>query len=153
MPIWCRPPLALQRLSRGSNDQIVLRFKKPLADGSTEVRLNPTELMRRLATIVPPPGFHLVGYHGLFASRSKLRSKVVPGARKVQEANATIPDQPPAWAFPPSVVSVEDLDLSPFPAPSPRERYLCWAELLKRTGLSTCCAVRSATGRWSSSPS
>ena len=31
------------------------------------------------------------------------------------------------------MASVEDHFLSPFHAPSPRERYLCWAELLKRT--------------------
>ena len=52
-----------------------------------------------------------------------------------------------ARAFPPSVASVEDLDLTPFPAPSPRERYLCWAELLKRTQLVDVLRSEKCDGR------
>jgi len=52
-----------------------------------------------------------------------------------------------ARAFPPSVASVEDLDLTPFPAPSPRERYLCWAELLKRTQLVDVLRCEKCDGR------
>jgi hypothetical protein len=32
--------------------------------------LQPSELLRRLATLVPPPRAHLVRYHGVFASNT-----------------------------------------------------------------------------------
>ena len=38
--------------------------------------------MERLAALVPPPRAHQVLYHGLFAPRSKWRSKVLPQYRK-----------------------------------------------------------------------
>ncbi len=40
--------------------------------------LEPTELLRRLAALCPSPGTHLVRYHGVFANRSKLRSRLPP---------------------------------------------------------------------------
>ena len=43
-----------QRLSRQSDGGFVLRFKRPLADRTTDVRLSPMELMPRLAALVPP---------------------------------------------------------------------------------------------------
>jgi hypothetical protein len=127
-----RPPLAVDRLSRGSDGQLVLRFKKPLRDGSTAVHLSPMELMRRLAAIVPPPGFHCTGYHGLFASHSKLRPKIVPAMAAPEERTTpSAADAPPRDAV---SGSGEEADrFSPFPAPEPRERYLDWASLLRRT--------------------
>jgi hypothetical protein len=111
-----RPPLSMERLSRTEDDRLELRFKKPLADGSTGIRLTPMELMRRLAGLVLPPGFHAVSYHGVFASRAKVRPKLVPAA-----------PGPPA-----EVPELSDaLDLCQ--ASPPRERYLSWAQLMART--------------------
>src|SRR5205823_8065375 len=36
------------------------------------------ELLRRLATLVPPPRAHLVRYHGVFGPASKWRKEIVP---------------------------------------------------------------------------
>ena len=69
----------------------------------------------------------------------------MPGAPKAKEASATQKAEPTsAWASPPSA---EDLNLSPFPAPSPRERYLCWAELLKRSRLVDVLRCEKCDGR------
>ncbi len=40
--------------------------------------LQPTELLPRLATLVPPSRAHLVRYHGVFAPASRWRRQVVP---------------------------------------------------------------------------
>src|SRR5258708_13578218 len=40
--------------------------------------LQPAELLRRLATLVPPPRAHLVRYHGVFAPASRWRSQIIP---------------------------------------------------------------------------
>ncbi len=48
-----RPPLAMDRITESADGAVVIRFKKPLFDGSTEVRLSPTEFLRRLASLVP----------------------------------------------------------------------------------------------------
>ena len=42
------------------------------------LELEPEELLRRLATLVPPPGVHGIRYHGVFAPNAKGRARVVP---------------------------------------------------------------------------
>src|SRR6266850_7212614 len=49
-----------------------------LGDGRTALLLQPGELLRRLATLVPPPRAHLLRYHGVFAPASRWRREVVP---------------------------------------------------------------------------
>jgi len=39
----------------------------------------PLDFIGRLVALIPAPHFNLTRYHGVFAARSKLRSKVVPG--------------------------------------------------------------------------
>jgi len=41
--------------------------------------LTPTELLERLAAIIPPARSHLVTYHGVLAPASPMRSAIVPG--------------------------------------------------------------------------
>ncbi len=57
---------------------MVLRFKRPWADGTSGVVLSPSELLQRLAALVPPPGVHTVLYHGVLSSKAEWRSQVVP---------------------------------------------------------------------------
>ncbi|HTN83733.1 MAG TPA: transposase [Sorangium sp.] len=44
---------------------------------STRRLMTPVELLARLSTLVPPPRYPLVRYHGLFAPSAKRRSAVV----------------------------------------------------------------------------
>jgi len=77
-----RPPLAKDRLRYLGGGKYDLRLKTPWSDGTTSLRLSRLEMMERLAALVPPPRAHQVLYHGLFAPRSKWRSKVLPQYRK-----------------------------------------------------------------------
>jgi hypothetical protein len=51
-----RPPLANHRLRWLSDDELLL---------------SPSELLARLAALVPPKGFNLTRYHGVLAPRSR----------------------------------------------------------------------------------
>jgi hypothetical protein len=73
-----RPPLTQERLSSLPDGKLAYRLKRPLADGRDALVLEPSELIRRLATLVPPPRAHLVRYHGVFGPASKWRSEVIP---------------------------------------------------------------------------
>jgi hypothetical protein len=85
-----RPPLSSERLERLSDDKLLLRLKTPWADGTTFLILSPTELLERLAAIVPPPRANLVRYGGVFAPHAKDRAKIVPGSseEKTEELKA-----------------------------------------------------------------
>ena len=73
-----RPPFSHERLSRLPDGRLPYRLKRPLADGRQMMLLQPSELLRRLATSVPPPRAHLVRYHGVFAPASRWRKQVIP---------------------------------------------------------------------------
>jgi hypothetical protein len=55
LPRYCaRPLFALERLEQVRDDQLVYRLPKPQADGSTQLRLTPLELIDRLAAHPAP---------------------------------------------------------------------------------------------------
>jgi Putative transposase len=73
-----RPPFSQERLSQLPDGRLVYRLKRPLSDGRTALLLEPGDLLRRLAMLVPPPRAHLLRYHGVFAPASRWRREVVP---------------------------------------------------------------------------
>src|SRR5204863_9560618 len=73
-----RPPLVQTRLSQLADGRLAYLLKRPLADGTEVLVLEPCELLRKLAALVPPPRAHLVRYHGVFAPASAWRSRIVP---------------------------------------------------------------------------
>jgi len=73
-----RPPLSLERLTELADGRLAYRLKRPLPNGPQALLLKPTELLRRLATLVPPPRHHLVRYHGVFAPNAAWRAEVIP---------------------------------------------------------------------------
>ncbi|TMB35759.1 MAG: transposase, partial [Deltaproteobacteria bacterium] len=112
-----RPPLVQTRLSQLADGRLAYLLKRPLADGTEVLVLEPCELLRRLAALVPPPRAHLVRYHGVFAPASAWRSRIVPNVEP-------IPCEPvrPDEQTPPS---------QPLPSRRPDSR-IPWAELLLR---------------------
>jgi hypothetical protein len=76
-------------------------FKRPWADGTHAVLLDPEELVEKLAALVPPPRANLVRYHGVLAPAAKWREAVVPtdADRRATSApgGAVPPDRVP-WA-------------------------------------------------------
>jgi hypothetical protein len=110
-----RPPLSQERLSRLPDGRLAYRLKRPLSDGTTVLVLDPCELLRRLAALVPPPRAHLVRYHGLFGPASAWRSKIVPEAPPLSCSRGSTPEA------------------APRPAADPRApSRIPWAELLLR---------------------
>ena len=73
-----RPPLSHDRLTEAPDGQLVVRFKRPWADGTNELRLWPVELLARLAAIIPQRGRNQLHYHGVFAPAARLRRSIVP---------------------------------------------------------------------------
>jgi hypothetical protein len=73
-----RPPLSQERLSQLPDGRIAYQLKRPLGDGRQLLLMRPTELLRRLATLVPPPRAHLVRYHGVFGPALGWRRQVIP---------------------------------------------------------------------------
>jgi hypothetical protein len=113
-----RPPLTQDRLSRLPDGRLRYRLKRPLADGTQVLVLEPRELLRRLAALVPPPRAHLVRYHGVFAPASEWRSRIVPKTESPGPREPAGPDEQAP---------------SPQPVPSRRpDSRIPWAELLLR---------------------
>jgi hypothetical protein len=106
-----RPPLSHDRLTEAPDGRLVVRFKRPWADGTNELRLEPLELLARLAAIIPQRGRNQLHYHGVFAPAARLRAAIVP--------------TPPVVArhplLPPSAQGT-----------SRSSRWLPWADLLTR---------------------
>jgi hypothetical protein len=55
-----------------------ITLKKPYADGTVAVDMDPLWLLCQLATCVPPPRFHTVHYAGVLAPASQWRSRLAP---------------------------------------------------------------------------
>ena len=68
-----RPPFALERLEQLADDALIYRLPKAQADGSTQLRLTPLELIERRAALIPPPRVHRHRYHGVLAPNAPLR--------------------------------------------------------------------------------
>ncbi|MFY0582327.1 CVNH domain-containing protein [Cystobacter fuscus] len=75
-----RGALALERLSRAEDGRITYRMKRPLPDGTTHLLFTGLELLRRPASLVPPPRANLTRFHGVFAPGAKPRPFLVPQA-------------------------------------------------------------------------
>lgn len=126
-----RPPLALSRLSLLPSGRVLLRFKRPLADGTAALELEPLALLRRLASLVPPPGSHDTAYFGIFAAHSADRRKFVKAKRVDPEecrGHAGLDEHEE---------EISTIPAAPDPDPEaaaeePPERYVRWADLLRK---------------------
>jgi hypothetical protein len=130
-----RPPIAQERLTRLSDGRVKYTMKKAWRDGTRAVVLEPLELVARLCAMVPPPGFHMTRFHGVFAAHAKDRAHVVPEREAPAEPTAQLPlfpsDEPepaPArkpWAW--LLRHVFAVDVTVCPACSGRMRWLAVA--------------------------
>ena len=84
-----RGAIALSRLSELPDGRYAYLMKRPLPDGRTHLVLDGVGLLRKLAPLIPPPRFHLLRFHGVFAPNAKLRSRVVPKPPPKSEPAAT----------------------------------------------------------------
>ena len=139
-----RPPMSLERLSELPSGKLLLKLKRPLASGTAALELTPMTLMRRLASLVPPPRSHDVCYFGVFSANARWRRRIVPappaaerrchpGKQEHDDRQYELPLDLPSEAdalFGRAGLPQGVLDL--VKAPLPRDRYLPWADLLRR---------------------
>ena len=104
-----RPPIAQNKVEHRRDGLVRIILKKPFADGTAAVDMDPLSLLCRLATSVPPPRHHTVRYAGVLGAASGWRSRIVPEA----EPEAPGPGMPGRGKR--------------------RSGYRTWAELLART--------------------
>ena len=76
-----RPKVANARLRKLSDGRVELTLKRPMHDGTRAIALTPSQLLRRLAAIVPPPRVHALRYFGALAPNAKLRPLITRGGR------------------------------------------------------------------------
>ena len=128
-----RPLLSQERLSAMPDGRLALRLKRPMADGRAELVLEPVELLRRLATLVPPPRAHLVRFSGVFGPASKWRKEIVPGETALGVAAPASPSALPGPAAEVAIATGEDAGARAAVVKKPRpEARIPWAELLRR---------------------
>lgn len=75
-----RPPIAQDKIEHRQDGLVRIVLKKPYADGTVAVDMDPLSLLCRLAASVPPPRHHTVRYAGVLAAASEWRSRIVPPA-------------------------------------------------------------------------
>ncbi|WP_395856084.1 transposase [Cystobacter fuscus] len=75
-----RGALALERLSRAEDGRSAYQMKRLLPDGTAHLLFTGLELLRRVASLVPPPRANLTRFHGVFAPGARLRPFQVPQA-------------------------------------------------------------------------
>ena len=107
-----RPPVAGERLALSASGQVRYTLKTPYRDGTTQIVLEPLDLLARVAALVPPPRMHLTRFHGVFAPHSKLRAAVTPARR--------------------GTGAVKQLPADPDTPATPRHVAMNWARRLKR---------------------
>ena len=112
-----RPPVAQDALELTADGKVLLRLHRPWRDGTRALCFEPSELLEKLAVIIPRPRINLLLYHGAFAPRGCCHSgRVVVGDAPYRVA-------PPAGDAPGAGAP---------PAAYVRPSYVAWAELLRR---------------------
>jgi hypothetical protein len=127
-----RAPFSQERLTFRADGRVVYHLRRPWPhpQGATCLVLEPHDLLRRLAALLPTPYTHLVRYHGVFASRSSMRARLpVPPCALEGDEPATPP--PGGNETQPELPSEAGVQPSSRP-PRSRRRPHCWAKLLMR---------------------
>jgi hypothetical protein len=116
-----RPPVAQDALELTPEGKVLLRLRRPWRDGTRAIRFEPSELLEKLAVVIPRPRINLLIYHGAFAPRGRCHS----GPVDVEGASSRAP-----------VPADSSASLAPgaetTPAAYVRPPYFAWADLLRR---------------------
>ena len=73
-----RPPFAHDAVKTLPDGRVRILFKQPSRLGVAHVGMDIEKFMARLCALVPPPGFHMTRYYGIFASHHRLRARIIP---------------------------------------------------------------------------
>ncbi len=123
-----RPAFAHERVEQLPNGNGSSRLPKTFYTGQTHVVVPSVEFLRRLAALMPPPRFHTIRFHGLFAPNANLRllaCALAPGHVAVDETLT------PRHACPDPRKAAKDASDNP-DAPHRRRTRMLWSQLLRR---------------------
>lgn len=134
-----RAPFSQERLVLREDGRVVYFLRRPWPDkgGVDSLVLEPRELLRRLAALVPAPYTHLVRYHGVFAGRSKFRRRLPAPPPPIGAGHAHPGQNGPegndrAPVVPGDEISPGEASLPAAATSGQRRRRVPWAELLLR---------------------
>jgi hypothetical protein len=121
-----RSPLALNRLSLTGDGMVEYKLKRPWPKpgGITHLTLKPTDFLRRLACLIPPPRTHQLRYHGVFSPSSPRRKRLPPPPVSPQHVAHPETDERQAASEPPQTATDDK--------PHSLSRRIKWAHLIKR---------------------
>ena len=109
-----RSPMTLQ------GGRVRIHFKAPWRSGAAHADMSHSKFIARLCALVPPAGFHMTRYFGVFANRHHLRARIIPpSVVPAPEQQLTL-----------GLVGAADDDDGDAPASSPRPSRIGWAKLL-----------------------
>ncbi len=120
-----RPAVATERLSILHDGRVSYRLRHKWRNGATHVISQPLDLVAKLAALVPPPRFNLVGYHGILAPAARWRSCIVPSDSEVSDSGH----------YPAGTAEKQGKQTAGKDVQNPSRchgRNYCWSELLKR---------------------
>ncbi len=148
-----RPPLAGDALELTEDGKVLLRLRRPWSDGTYAIRFEPSELLERLAAMIPRPRANQLIYHGAYAPRgvvheracaSVTSSQAEQGGRQPSpegtRGTAPDPESPDELVDAGSAETAVSRSAGGTAARPPpetegyvRPRHHAWADLLKRT--------------------
>ena len=145
-----RPPIAQERLELTSDGKVLLRLRRPWHDGTRAIRFEPTELLEKLASMIPKPRTNLLVYHGVFAPHARHRPEAVRRAQERARHTGSLPGgtgdvggaatandgaaTASPTASPPAAAPGAGANARPPPpAGYTRPKHYAWADLLQRT--------------------
>ena len=152
-----RPPLALCRLAASPDGIVTYEMKRQFSDRRRVLRITAREFLLRLCALVPPRGFHMIRYAGIFSAHARGRYALTGRGTRDQSRESRHPPAPrspnggtadaSAWAPVAGSAGSSDQAVQPLCSPlsastidpsedapddAGRARRLTWAKLLKR---------------------
>ncbi len=73
-----RPPFAHDAVQALPDGRVRVLFKAAWRSGAAHADMSADKFLARLCALVPPPGFHMTRYFGVFANRHHLRPRIIP---------------------------------------------------------------------------
>lgn len=90
---YCARPVFSSECLDVIGEKLRCILPKPTPDGQTMMLLKPSELLHKLAQLIPPPKRHRHQYHGILAPHSPLRPKVTNNSLPIRSPNENNPVQ------------------------------------------------------------
>ena len=112
-------------------------FTAAWRSGAAHADMSADKFLARLCALVPPPGFHMTRYFGVFANRHHLRPRIIA------PSPVPTPGQQLALALTDSANDKPDDNTES----SPRPHHIGWAKLLARVFAVDVTVCRKCGGR------